>query len=85
MTDALEGGWCVDWTIGKGCWGYQEGITTYLICDEEGAKSVDLGLIERDECFEELEAQVDSKPRLRLFWFGLGILVGGGAVAAITN
>ena len=57
----------------------------YMVCNDQGRQDINLRLLERVEYREELEAQVDSKPSLRLFWFGLGFLVGGGTIAALTN
>jgi len=54
-----------------------------MICGEKAAQQIDLGLIERDECFDELESRVDKSAGKKIFWLGLGLLAGGLTIAAI--
>ncbi len=48
---------------------------TWMVCDEEAQQKIDLGLIERDECFDELEARVDKSAGKRIFWLGVGLVM----------
>jgi len=65
------------------------GDRVVMLCGEEAARKIDLKLIERDECFDELESQVDTcsqkKASLRIFYLGLGIVAGGLAGIAIAR
>ena len=54
-----------------------------MVCDEEAQQKIDLGLIERDECFDELESRVDKSAGKRIFWLGVGLILGGLTVAVV--
>lgn len=75
----------ISWADNEFCWDDTFEGEYFLVCNEEGRKRIDLLLIERDGMEEELEAQVDSKPALRLFWFGLGVVAGGVTYDVISR
>ena len=56
-------------------------IDNYFVCDMAGMKQIDLGLNERDECFDELKKKGDSSLGKTIFWLGIGIVTG----IAISN
>ena len=65
-----------------------DGERIIMLCGEEAQRKIDLGLIERDECFDELESQVDTcsqkKASLRVF-YGIGGVVVGILLGAFVS
>lgn len=46
---------------------------------------INLMLTEGEDAMDALEAEVNKKPTIRLFWFGMGVLAAGAGAAAISR
>ena len=54
------------------------------MCNDEGRNAIDLKLIQGDEAMDALEAEVNKRPVIRIFW-GITGFIGGYLAAKAIN
>lgn len=81
----LKASWAGDIPLDL-CWNetYSDG-KYYMVCNDEGRNLIDLRLIQADELELALEKEVDKSSAQRIFWLGVGILLGGIAGVVIAK
>ena len=80
----LKASWAGDIPL-ELCWNEETDGKYYMVCNDEGRNLIDLRLIQADELELALEKEVDKSSTQRIFWFGIGILLGGIAGVVIAK